>query len=145
MSAEIPMERTYQRTCTDSNQSVQTPAPIPATPGVSGVEHQGDSLGPLAFQCEPMVGKTHSDLSSLLSPDDSIPIGPYQPTAANLDAFQTVNQTRQQVPDHPYEVLQQQIEQIHKVLQEQSRLLTLLGTAPSFQRVISSSIRWKEA
>ncbi|XP_028461146.1 uncharacterized protein si:ch211-140l13.3 isoform X2 [Perca flavescens] len=128
MSAEIPMERTYQRTCTDSNRSVQTPAPIPATSGTSGVEHQGDSLGPLAFQCEPMVGKTHPDLSSLLSPADAIPVGPYQPTAANLDAFQAVNQTRQQVPHHPYEVLQQQIEQIHQVLQEQSRLLTLLGT-----------------
>lgn len=97
MSAEIPMERTYQRTCTDSNQSVQTPAPIPVTSGVSGVEHQGDSLGLLAFQCEPMVGRTHPDLSSLLSPDDAIPVGPYQPTAANLDAFHTVNQTRQQV------------------------------------------------
>ena len=33
-----------------------------------------------------------------------------------------------QVPDRPYEVVQQQIDQIHKVLQEQSRLLTLLGT-----------------
>lgn len=32
-----------------------------------------------------------------------------------------------QVLDHPHEVVQQQIEQIHQVLQEQSRLLTLLG------------------
>ncbi|XP_031169711.1 uncharacterized protein si:ch211-140l13.3 isoform X2 [Sander lucioperca] len=140
MSAEIPMERTYQRTCTDSNQSVQTPAPIPVTSGVSGVEHQGDSLGLLAFQCEPMVGRTHPDLSSLLSPDDAIPVGPYQPTAANLDAFHTVNQTRQQVPDHPYEVLQQQIEQIHKVLQEQSRLLTLLGTVSVESRMFPACV-----
>lgn len=97
MSAEIPIERTYHRTSTDSNQSVQTPAPISPTPGISGVEHQGDSLGPMAFQGEPMVGKTPPDLSSLLSPDDAVCSGQYQPTATNLDAFQTVNHTVQQV------------------------------------------------
>ncbi|XP_037607014.1 uncharacterized protein si:ch211-140l13.3 isoform X2 [Sebastes umbrosus] len=132
MSAEIPMERTYQRTCTNSNQSVQTPAPISTTSGMSGVEHQGDSQGPMVFQGEPMVGKTPPDLSSLLSPDDAVSSGQYQATATNLDAFQTVNQTMQQAPDHPYEVVQRQIEQIHKVLQEQSRLLTLLGTGLVF-------------
>lgn len=89
MSAEIPMERIYKRTCIDSNQS---PTPFSPTSGISGVEHRGDSLGPLAFQGEP-----NSDFSSLLSPDDAVPIGQYQPTAANLDAFQTVNQTMQQV------------------------------------------------
>ncbi|XP_044024919.1 uncharacterized protein si:ch211-140l13.3 [Siniperca chuatsi] len=128
MSAEIPIERTYQRTCIHSNQSVQSPAPVPPTSGISGVEQQGARLGPRAFQGEPVMGKTHPYLSSLLSPDDAI--GQYQPTAAKLgaDAFQAVNQTMQQAPVHPYEVVQQQIEQIHKVLQEQGRLLTLLGT-----------------
>ncbi|XP_032398503.1 uncharacterized protein si:ch211-140l13.3 isoform X1 [Etheostoma spectabile] len=131
MSAEIPMERTYQRTCTDSNLSVQTPAPNPATSGATRgdrVEHQGGSLGPLAFQCEPTLDRTRPDLSSLLSPDNAVPVVPNLPTATNQDASQTVNQTGQQVPDQPHEVLQQQIEQIHKVLQEQSRLLTLPGT-----------------
>lgn len=33
-----------------------------------------------------------------------------------------------QAPDRPYEVVQQQIEQIHTVLLEQNKLLTLLGT-----------------
>lgn len=99
MSAEIPVERTYQRTCTDSNQSVQSPTPIPPTSGISGVEHHGDRLDPLAFQGEPMVGKTHPYISSLLSSDDAIPIGQYRPTPANLDAdaFQTENQTILQV------------------------------------------------
>ncbi|XP_034755572.1 uncharacterized protein si:ch211-140l13.3 isoform X2 [Etheostoma cragini] len=128
MSAEIPMERTHQRTCTDSSPSVQSPAPNPDTSGTSRVEHQGDSLALLAFQCEPTLGQTRPDPSSLLSPGGAVPVGPHPPTATNMDAFQTVTQTRQQVPDHPYEVLQQQIEQIHKVLQEQSRLLTLPGT-----------------
>ncbi len=99
MSAEIPEERTYLRTCTDSNQSVQSPTPVPPVSGVSGVDHQGDRLDPLAFQGEPMVGKTHPDISSLLSPDDATTIGQYRPTPANLDAdaFKTVNQTVQQV------------------------------------------------
>ncbi|KAK9531240.1 hypothetical protein VZT92_010678 [Zoarces viviparus] len=87
MSAEKPMERTYQRTCTDSNRSVQTPAPVSPTPGLSGVEHPGDGLGQLAFQGQLVVGMTPPDLSSHLSPDDAVPRGRYQPTA-----FHNVNQ-----------------------------------------------------
>lgn len=99
MSAEIPKEGTYQRTCTDSHQSVQSPAPIPPTSGSSVVQHRGDGLARLACQGEPVVGETHPHLSSLLSPDDALPTGQYQPTAGPLhaDDFQTVNQTMQQV------------------------------------------------
>ncbi|XP_031717282.1 uncharacterized protein LOC116391141 [Anarrhichthys ocellatus] len=133
MSAEKPMERTCQRTCTDSNRSVQTPAPVSPTPGLSGVEHPGDGLGQLAFQGQPVVGMTPPGLSSLLSPDDAVPRGRYQPTA-----FHNVNQ--QQAPERPYEVVQRQIEQIHEVLQEQSRLLTLLGTDQMFPAFVP--LRW---
>nr|XP_033504879.1 uncharacterized protein si:ch211-140l13.3 isoform X1 [Epinephelus lanceolatus]XP_033504880.1 uncharacterized protein si:ch211-140l13.3 isoform X1 [Epinephelus lanceolatus] len=126
MSAELPMKRTHQSK--DSFQSVQSPAPISPTSGISGVEHQDNRLPSLGCQGEPVVGNTHPDLSSHLSPEDAIPSGPYQPTAANWDAFHTANQTAQQAPDHPCEVVQQQIEQIHKVLQEHCSLLALLGT-----------------
>ncbi|XP_049914277.1 uncharacterized protein si:ch211-140l13.3 [Epinephelus moara] len=128
MSAELPMKRTHQSTCKDSFQSVQSPAPISPTSGISGVEHQDNRLPSLGCQGEPVVGNTHPDLSSHLSPEDAIPSGPYQPTAANWDAFHTANQTTQQAPDHPCEVVQRQIEQIRKVLQEHSSLLALLGT-----------------
>ncbi|XP_068433526.1 uncharacterized protein si:ch211-140l13.3 isoform X2 [Clinocottus analis] len=69
-----------------------------------------------------MLGKAPPDLSSLTSPDDASPSGQHQPTA-----FQNIDQT-QQAPEHPHELVQRQIERIHKVLQEQSRLLTHLGT-----------------
>ncbi|XP_026175017.1 uncharacterized protein LOC113137513 isoform X2 [Mastacembelus armatus] len=69
-----------------------------------------------------------------------------QLTAANMDinASQTLNQTLQQAPDHPNEVIQQQIKQIHKVLQEQSRLLTLLGTVSPEDRMFPAnvSLQW---
>lgn len=79
----------------DSVQSVQSPAPIPTTSGISGEEHQGDRLGLLALQSELQVGKTHPDLSSVTSPDDAaIPV--LQPPPA-AEAAKTVNQTLQQV------------------------------------------------
>ena len=88
------MERAYQRTCRDSNQSVQPP--VPATCGISEMEHQGDRLDPPASLNEPMVDKTHPDLSSLLRPNNALPVGP---APANLDAaaVETVNQSMQQV------------------------------------------------
>lgn len=99
MSAEIPMERAYQRTCIDSDQSVQSPSTIPPTSGISGMEQQGVRPGPPAFQGEPVVGKGRPYLSSLLCPDGAIPIGQYQPAAATLDAeaVKTVYQSMQQV------------------------------------------------
>lgn len=58
----------------DSNQSVQSPAPLTATSGVSAVERQGERLDPF-------------------------PVGQYQPAAANqgAEAVKTVHQTVQQV------------------------------------------------
>ncbi|XP_051265945.1 uncharacterized protein si:ch211-140l13.3 isoform X2 [Dicentrarchus labrax] len=112
MSAEIPVDRAHQRMCRDSNQS---PAPVSPTSGAGGVEHRGDRrLDPLFPQGEPMAGNSHPYV-----------IGQNQQAAANLDA--EAIKPVQQEPDLPYEVVQRQIEQIHKVLQEQSRLLTLLG------------------
>ncbi|TKS75376.1 hypothetical protein D9C73_010463 [Collichthys lucidus] len=101
MSAEIPMQRTDRRTRVDSDQSLQSPGP-------AVVEHQEDR--PMYLHC-------------LLSPDGAVPIRPHQ----DAEAVNTVTQSTQHVLDHPHEVVQQQIEQIHQVLQEQSRLLTLLG------------------
>ncbi|XP_027140448.1 uncharacterized protein si:ch211-140l13.3 isoform X4 [Larimichthys crocea] len=98
MSAEIPVQRTDRRTRVDSDQS----------PGPAVVEHQEDR--PMYLHC-------------LLSPDGVISIGQHQ----DAEAVNTVTQSTQHVLDHPHEVVQQQIEQIHQVLQEQSRLLTLLG------------------
>lgn len=66
MSAETPTEGT----CVDSNQSLQSPPPVPPSPGLSGVEQRGDGL-------DLMVDRTHPHLPSLLSPDDAIPIGQY--------------------------------------------------------------------
>ncbi|XP_042245649.1 uncharacterized protein si:ch211-140l13.3 isoform X4 [Thunnus maccoyii] len=105
MSAEIP-----------SNQSLQSPPSIPTIPGISEVEH-----------------RENRHVSSLLSPDDDDDddghTGQSQPTAAGLhgDAPHTLNEIVQRVPDHPCDLVQQQIEQIRHVLQEQSRLLALLG------------------
>ncbi|KAI3364460.1 hypothetical protein L3Q82_011253 [Scortum barcoo] len=125
MSAEIPVERAYQT-------SVQSPTSAPFTSGVSGVEHQGDSLDLLTFQCEQVAGKTHPFLSSPLTPDDATPIRQYQLAPTSLAA------NASQAPDHPYEVVQQQINQIHQVLQEQGRLLTLLGTGLVFPACVPS-------
>ncbi|XP_023285757.1 uncharacterized protein LOC111672552 [Seriola lalandi dorsalis] len=134
MYAQIPMERTSPST--DPSQSAHSPASISPTSGISGVEHQGYRLSLLPYQGEPVVDRTHPYVSSFLSPYDAVPIGQSQLTAANMgaDASQTINQTMQQVSasDHPCDVVQQQIEQIHKVLQEQGRLLTLLGTGLTF-------------
>ncbi|KAE8286541.1 Centromere protein J [Larimichthys crocea] len=103
MSAEIPVQRTDRRTRVDSDQS----------PGPAVVEHQEDR--PMYLHC-------------LLSPDGVISIGQHQ----DAEAVNTVTQSTQHVLDHPHEVVQQQIEQIHQVLQEQSRLLTLLGRGLTF-------------
>ncbi|XP_071323664.1 uncharacterized protein [Trachinotus anak] len=136
MSSEIPTER--MRPYMDPSQSVHSPASISPTSGISGVEHQGDRLGLLAFQDEPMVDRSHT--SCLLNSDDAVPIGQSQLTASSMDAdaSQTINQTMQQAPDHLCDVFQQKIEQIHKVLQEQGRLLTLLGTGLTFPAYVSS-------
>ncbi|XP_067428448.1 uncharacterized protein si:ch211-140l13.3 isoform X2 [Thunnus thynnus] len=107
MSAEIP-----------SNQSLQSPPSIPTIPGISEAEH-----------------RENRHVSSLLSPDDDDDddddghTGQSQPTAAGLhgDAPHTLNEIVQRVPDHPCDLVQEQIEQIRHVLQEQSRLLALLG------------------
>ncbi|XP_056261565.1 uncharacterized protein si:ch211-140l13.3 isoform X2 [Seriola aureovittata] len=132
MYAQIPMERTSPST--DPSQSAHSPASVSPTSGISGVEHQGYRLSLLPCQGEPVVDRTHPYVSSFLSPYDAVPIGQSQLTAANMgaDASQTINQTMQQASDHPCDVVQQQIEQIHKVLQEQGRLLTLLGTGLTF-------------
>ncbi|GLD49828.1 uncharacterized protein AKAME5_000340800 [Lates japonicus] len=113
-----------------------SPASILPTSGITCVEHQADRPGLLPCQGEPRLGKTHPLVSCLLSPDDTVPIGQLQLTAANMDTdtSQTINLPIQQAAVHPCELVQQQIEQIHKVLQEQSRLLTLLGAVVSILR-----------
>ncbi|KAM7368387.1 hypothetical protein PAMP_014609 [Pampus punctatissimus] len=93
------MERTYLRT---------SPPPTPPE------KHREDGL----------VGRTLPVFSSPLSPDEADPTG----QTPDTDAPQTLNEAMQQVPDHPCEVVQQLTEQIQHVLQEQSRLLTLVGT-----------------
>ncbi|XP_035472783.2 uncharacterized protein si:ch211-140l13.3 isoform X3 [Scophthalmus maximus] len=102
MSAEIHMDRTSPRTDPSRSLRSQASASV-ATSGISGVvERQGHGPG----------------LSAPRGPDDSVPM--------DADASRTTNQTVQQAADGPCELVQRQIEQIHKVLQEQSRLLTLL-------------------
>lgn len=99
MSAEIPMEKTYHSPSKDPNHSVPSPASTLPTFGINGVEHQGNTQCLQAFQGEPVVGKNHTCISSLLSPDDSVLIEKSQRTAANMDAdaSQAINQTVQQV------------------------------------------------
>ncbi|TMS12114.1 hypothetical protein E3U43_017072 [Larimichthys crocea] len=80
-----------------------------SAPGPAVVEHQEDR--PMYLHC-------------LLSPDGAISIGQHQ----DAEAVNTVTQSTQHVLDHPHEVVQQQIEQIHQVLQEQSRLFNSTGT-----------------
>ncbi|KAF0023873.1 hypothetical protein F2P81_024503 [Scophthalmus maximus] len=102
MSAEIHMDRTSPRTDPSRSLRSQASASV-ATSGISGVvERQGHGPG----------------LSAPRGPDDYVPM--------DADASRTTNQTVQQAADGPCELVQRQIEQIHKVLQEQSRLLTLL-------------------
>nr|XP_019960592.1 PREDICTED: uncharacterized protein LOC109640837 isoform X2 [Paralichthys olivaceus] len=140
MSADIPTDGTPPHT--DPGPSLHPPASASApTSRVRGVELQGHTADMLSPQGEPLAAKTRT--SSLLSPDDAVPPGPSQPTATDMDASQTINKNMEQTEAGPSELLLH-IEQIHRVLQEQSRQLTLLGTAPWFPSV-ACSIRWKEA
>ncbi|KAK2855934.1 hypothetical protein Q5P01_004669 [Channa striata] len=130
MSAEIPMDKTCQSPSTDS---VPAPASVLPASGVSGLEQPGgDRLGPSAFQGEPVLAKTQRD--------ETTSTGRSQPTAAStyVDASQAINQTVQQAPDHLHEVVHQQFEQIHQVLQEHSRLLALLGKGLVFPPCLPS-------
>ncbi|KAF3703117.1 hypothetical protein EXN66_Car018805 [Channa argus] len=137
MSAEIPMERASQSLSTDSNRSGPCLASVLPISGISAVEKQGDSLSPSGFQGEPVLGKTPPYISPPLSTDDTSSIGQTQTTAARIDAEASYT-TNPTAPNHLYEVVHQQFEQIQKVLQEQSRLLALLGTGQMFPACVPS-------
>ncbi|XP_067337992.1 centromere protein J isoform X2 [Channa argus] len=137
MSAEIPMERASQSLSTDSNRSGPCLSSVLPISGISAVEKQGDSLSPSGFQGEPVLGKTPPYISPPLSTDDTSSIGQTQTTAARIDAEASYT-TNPTAPNHLYEVVHQQFEQIHKVLQEQSRLLALLGTGQMFPACVPS-------
>ncbi|XP_062268072.1 resuscitation-promoting factor RpfA-like [Platichthys flesus] len=131
MSAE--MDRTSPHT--DPGPSRPPPASVSApASGVGVMELQGHTPDLPSPRGEPVV-------APLLSPDDPIPPGPSQPTAADMDASQTLNKNMEQTGARPCELLLH-IEQIHQVLQEHSRLLTLLTgrTLPVCSLLIGSPL-----
>ncbi|CAB1340303.1 unnamed protein product [Coregonus sp. 'balchen'] len=125
MSADIPMDNNSLRTW--PADLGQVPQQEPHSTGTNDMDNQGTHLNPHAAE----LGSSPLSPSHSLSHDAVLRENPQEAASDNNSSLQTTQQLMlqralQQGPGQQ-QLVQQQVEQLHRVLQEQSRLLSLMG------------------
>ncbi|XP_055740842.1 centromere protein J-like [Salvelinus fontinalis] len=147
MSAEIPMDNNSLRTWSAGGSFEpeadlgQVPRQEPHNTGTHDMDNQRTHLNPHAAE----LGSSPLSPSHSLSHDAVHRENPQEAASDSNSSLQTTRQLMlqralQQGPGQQEQLVQQQVEQLHRVVQEQSRLLSLMG--PGLLLSPSLSAQW---